>query len=215
MHNSESKSETSFNLLMPLALLIVLLIVPFSINALMHMLASKKLTNPIIMKIPFDSTTITIPSKVKQYESFEVALNLDTKQLSKFLNEIVATASEGTAIQGITGVVSPVMKAEVISEDLKLDKSGQQEPLSTYLSTANWRWWITPESSGAHSLKFQLHLSTSHNGQQSSKVLNFAEANFLVESNLTEWINRHGLWIALLLIAPAIIVWKLRHHQSK
>lgn len=215
MHNSESESGINLNLFMPIALLIVLLIVPFSINALMHMLAAKRLQSPLIMKIPFDSTTISIPSSVKQYESFEIALTLDTKQLSRFLNEIVSTASEGTSIQGITGTVHPNMKAEVISEVFKFDKLGPQEPISSYNDTAKWRWLVTPESSGTHGLKFQLHLTTQYNGQQLSKTLDFAEANFAVQSNLSEWLNRNGLWIALLLTISGAVIWKFRHRHAK
>src|SRR5687768_11708127 len=107
MRNSEQESGINFNLIMPVALLVVLLIVPFSINSFVHMLSTKKQFTPVIMKLPVESATITIPSVAKQYESFEVSLNLETKQLAKFLNEIVATASEGTSIQGIVGVVSP------------------------------------------------------------------------------------------------------------
>lgn len=175
------------------------------------MLAAKRLHSPLVMKIPFDSTTITIPADVKQYEPFEVALNLDTKQLAKFLNEIVAAAAEGTSIQGIAGEVSSSMKAEVISEGFKPDKLGPQESPSIKYGVANWRWLMTPDSSGAQHLKFRLHLTTQHNGQQVSRVLDFAEANFVVQANLSEWFNRNGLWIAVLLLIPTVLVWKFRY----
>lgn len=214
MRNSESESGNNFNLLLPVALLVVLLIVPFSINALMHMLAAKRLNSPLIMKIPFDSTTISIPEKVKQYQNFEVALNLDTNQLAKFLNEIVSTAAEGTSIQGIVGTVSSNIKAEVASEAFKIDKLGPQEPSSAFSNNAKWRWLITPESSGSHSLKIQLHLSTQHDGKQISRVLDFAEANFVVESDLSEWFSRNALWVMLFLAAPVLIIWRLRQRHA-
>ncbi len=116
MRDSEPQSGLNFNFIVPIAMLVVLLLVPFSFNALMHMLMSKKHVNPVIMKLPVDSTAITIPPAVKQYESFEVTLNLETKHLAKFVNELVATASEGTGIQGISGVVSPDMKAEIAGD---------------------------------------------------------------------------------------------------
>lgn len=215
MRNSEPGSGLNFNLLMPAALLVVLLIVPFSINSFMHMLSAKKPFNPVIMKLPVDSTAITIPSTVKQYESFEVALNLETKQLSKFLNEIVAMASEGTSIQGITGVVSPNMKAEIVGEDFEIDKQGPQEQSSAYSGTAHWRWRVTPESSGSHGLKFQLHLLTQNAGQQNTKILDLAEARFSVQSNPMEWIKRYGLWIALLLFTPIAIILGLRRRHAQ
>jgi hypothetical protein len=202
MHNQEPESGLNFNLIMPAALLLVLLIVPFSINSFMHLFSVKKQLSPLIMKIPVDSAAITIPSQVKQYESFEVALNLETKQLSKFLNEIVSMASEGTAIQGIVGMVSPNMKAEIVGEDFIIDKQGSQEQLSTYNGATHWRWRVTPESSGTQVLKFHLHLLTHHNAQQHTKVLDLAEASFSVQANPSEWFKRHWLWIVLLLLVP-------------
>lgn len=202
MRNQEPESGLNFNLIMPAALLLVLLIVPFSINSFMHLLSVKKQLNPLIMKIPVDSAAITIPSQVKQYESFEVALNLETKQLSNFLNEIVSMASEGTAIQGIVGMVSPNMKAEIVGEGFIIDKQGPQEQLSTYNGATHWRWRIMPESSGTRILKFQLYLLTHHNAQQQTKVLDLAEASFSVQSNPSEWFKRHWLWIVPLLLVP-------------
>lgn len=124
MRHSEPESGLNFNLIMLIALLAVLLIVPFSINALMHMLSAKREFNPVLMKLPIDSAAITIPSAVKQYEGFEVSLNLETKHLARFLNEIAATASDGTSIQGISGVVSPRMKAEVVGATFGGDAIG-------------------------------------------------------------------------------------------
>lgn len=215
MRSSESESGLNFNLIMPAALLLVLLVVPFSVNSFMHMLSAKKHFNTLMMKIPIDSNAITIPSAVKQYEPFDVTLNLETKQLSKFLNEIVATASEGTAIQGIVGVVSPNMKAEIAGEDFTIDKQGPQEQLSAYGGRADWRWRVTPESSGSHGLKIQLHLLTQHSGQQNTKVLDLAEASFSVQANPSEWFKRNGLWIALLLLVPVAIIFRLRHRYAR
>lgn len=215
MRNSESESGLNFNLIMPIALLAVLLVVPFSINALMHMLSAKRQFNPVIMKLPVDSTAITIPSSVKQYEPFDVALNLETRQLAKFLNEIVASASEGTSLQGITGVVSPNMKAEIAGATFEIDRLGPQDPLSGYGGTASWRWRVTPESSGEQVLKFQLHLSTQDNARPDTKILGLAEASFSVQANLSEWIKRNGLWIALLLSVPAAIIFALKRRHAR
>lgn len=215
MRNPEPESGLNFNLLIPAALLLVFLVVPFSVNSFMHMFSAKKQFNTLMMKIPIDSTAITIPSMVKQYEPFEVTLNLEMKQLSRFLNEIVATASEGTAIQGLVGVVSPNMKAGITGEDFETDKQGPQEPLSTYRGTANWRWHVTPESSGSQVLKFQLHLLTQNNGQQNIQILDLAEANFSVQTNPSEWFKRNGLWIALLLLASITIFFGLRRRYAR
>lgn len=214
MRNSESESGLNFNLIMPIALLAVLLIVPFSINALMHMLSAKRQFNPVIMKLPVDSTAITIPSSVKQYEPFDVALNLETGQLSKFLNEIVASASEGTSLQGITGVVSPNMKAEIVGATFEIDRLGPQDP-SGYGGTASWRWRVTPESSGEQVIKFQLHLATQDNARPDTKILGLAEASFSVQANLSEWIKRNGLWIALLLSVSVAIIFALKRRYAR
>jgi len=216
MRKSEPESGLNFNLIMPAALLLVLLVVPFSVNSFMHMFSAKKqFINTLMMKIPIDSAVITIPATVKQYEPFDVALNLETKKLARLLNEIVSIASEGTAIQGITGVVSPDMKAEIAGEDFEIDKQGPQEQLSAYRGTANWRWRVTPESSGSHDLKFQLHLLTQNNGQQNTKVLDLAEASFSVQANPSEWFKRHWLWVVSLLLVPAAIIFGLRRRHVR
>lgn len=215
MRNTEPESGLNFNLLMPAALLLVLLVVPFSINSFMHFMSGKRQFNPVIMKLPVDNTAITIPSSVKQYEPFEVALNLETKQLAKFLNEIIATASAGTSIQGITGVVSPNMKVEIAGEDFQIDRPGPQDPGSGYGGAASWRWRVVPESSGAQDLKFQLHLLTQNAGQQNTKILDLAEASFSVQANPSEWLKRNWLWIALLLLAPIAMILGLRRRYAR
>ncbi len=215
MRKSEPESGLNFNLIMPAALLLVLLVVPFSVNSFMHMFSAKKqFINTLMMKIPIDSAAITIPATVKQYESFDVALNLETKQFARLLNEIVSMSSEGTEIQGIVGVVSPDMKAEIAGEDFEIDKRGPQEQLSAYRGTANWRWRVTSESSGSQDLKFQLHLLTQNNGQQSTKILDLAEASFSVQANPTEWFKRHWFWVVSLLLVPAAIIFGLRQRHA-
>ncbi|MDE2388078.1 MAG: hypothetical protein KGN35_03170 [Betaproteobacteria bacterium] len=215
MRNSEPGSGLNFNLIMPIAMLAVLLIVPFSFNALMHMLMSKKHANPVIMKLPVDSTAITIPAAVKQYESFEVTLNLETKHLAKFVNELVATASEGTGIQGIGGLVSPNMKAEIAGDDFEIDRLGPQEPLSELKGISSWHWRVTPQSSGEQELSFQLHLLTQNNAQTGTKVLDLAEAHFSVQSNMMEWIKRNGIWVIVLLSAVVAVLYGLRRYYAR
>lgn len=215
MRDSEPQSGLNFNFIVPIAMLVVLLLVPFSFNALMHMLMSKKHVNPVIMKLPVDSTVITIPSAVKQYESFEVTLNLETKHLAKFVNELVATASEGTGIQGISGVVSPDMKAEIAGDGFEIDRLGPQEPLSGYKGISSWRWRVTPQSSGEQELSFQLHLLTQNNAQTDTKVLGLAEAHVSVQSNTMEWVKRNGLLVTVLLSALAAVLYGLRRRYMR
>ncbi|PSJ17812.1 hypothetical protein [Nitrosomonas supralitoralis] len=215
MHHSEPESGLNFNLIMLIALLAVLLIVPFSINALMHMLSAKRPLNAVIMKLPTDSTAITIPPTVKQYEGFEITLNLETKHLARFLSEIVATASEGTSIQGINGAVSPNMKAEIIGATFEIDRNGPQGPNSDYGSTAKWRWWVTANSSGEQVLKFRLHLLAQNSAQTNAKILDLAEANFSVQANPIEWVKRNGIWVVLLLSVTVAILYGLRRRYLR
>lgn len=214
MRDPEPETGLNFNLLMPFALLAVLLVVPFSINSFMHSLAgSKRLANPVVMSIPIDVTAITLPAEVKQFESFEVALNLSTKHLAKFLNEIVSISSEGTSIQGITGVVSPSMKAEIAGEHFTIDKQGPQEQLHVYSDISRWTWRVTPESSGKQELTFHLHLLTQHNGEQHLKIIDLADASLIVQANPSEWLKRHWIWITLLAMLP-VAAWIFRQRYT-
>ena len=214
MRDTEPETGLNFNLLMPFALLAVLLVVPFSINAFMHSLAgSKRLSNPVVMRIPIDITAITLPAEIKQFETFEVTLNLSTKNLANFLNEIVSISSEGTSIQGITGVVSPSMKAEIAGEHFTIEKQGPQEQLHVYNDITRWTWRVTPESSGKQELTFHLHLLTQHNGEQHLKVVDLADANLIVQANPSEWLKRHWGWIALLAVLP-IAGWVFRRRHA-
>ncbi|MBL8496765.1 hypothetical protein ABF87_00715 [Nitrosomonas sp. JL21] len=216
MRNSEPESSgLNFNLIMPAALLLVLLIVPFSINSFLHFMSGKRPSNPVVMKLPVDSAVVTMPSSARQYESFDVALNLETKHLVKFLNELITTASEGTSILGITGVIAPNMRAEILGEDFEIDRTGPLDPVSVYGGTASWRWRVTPESSGDQVLKFQLHLLTKDDAQVGAKILELAEANVDIQSNWSEGLKRHWYWIVLLLLVPLAIFVRLRRHAAQ
>ncbi|MDH5480729.1 MAG: hypothetical protein OEX11_08220 [Nitrosomonas sp.] len=205
-----NKKDLSFDLMMPAALLLVLLMVPFSINTMMHYVSKSKQFHPLIMKIPIDSSGIIIPSEVKQYEGFKVSLNLKTQQLADFINEMVSIASEGTAIQSITGEVSPNMRAEIVGEDFLIDNPGPQDQLYGYDGLTEWSWHVIPESSGKQVLNFRLHLLTHDNGQQNIKVVDLAEASFLVESSPLEWLARNWLWIILVALIPLTLLKILR-----
>ncbi len=210
--NEDVKKDFGFNLLMPVALLLVLLVVPFSINTFMHYVAKSNQFNPLIMKIPIDHEGITIPETVKQYEGFEVSLNLDTQHLADLLNRIVSMAAEGTSIQGIAGEVSPNMRAEVVGEGFVVDNPGPQEQLYNYNNATSWTWYVMPESSGDHTLSIRLHLMTHGNGQQELKVVDLAQASFSVKASPLEWLKRHMIWIILIAAIPAaFVVYKRRY----
>ncbi len=208
----DNKNNLNFNLLMPAAMLLVLLMVPFSINTLMHFLAAKnQFANPLIMKIPVDSSAITIPSELTQYESFEISLNLDTRQLAGFLNEIVSTASEGASVQGVVGEVSPNMRAEITGKSFRTDHPGPQEQLYIFNDVTRWTWHVVPESSGIQKLTFRLHLMTYNGSQQGLKIVDLAEANLSVQANPSQWLLHNWGWIILLLLIPAGWIIKRRY----
>lgn len=215
MREPDRESGLDINLIVPIALLAVLLIVPFSINSLLHFFTVKQQVTPVIMKIPVDSSAITFPSQAKQYESFEVSLSLQTKQLAKFINEIVSTASEGTSYQGIVGHVSARMKAEIVGDNWTIDRENEQEPVSSYQGLSNWRWRVIPESSGNQELVFYLHLSIQDGARLSSKTIDLAEANFLVEANWSEWLKRNGIWIGIILTIAFTVAFQWRRYRSK
>jgi len=215
VHEPGRESGLNINLIVPIALLAVLLIVPFSINSLLHFFTVKQQVTPVIMKIPVDSSAITLPLQAKQYESFEVSLDLQTGQLAKFINEIVSTASEGTSYQGIVGRVSTRMKAEIVGDNWRIDREGELEPVSSYQGSSNWRWRVTPESSGNQELAFYLHLSIQDGTRLSSKTIDLAEANFLVEANWSEWLKRNGIWVVIILTIALTVAFQWHRYRSR
>ena len=208
--SEDPKKVFTFNLLMPAALLLVLLMVPFSINTFMHYVSKNNQFNPLIMRIPIDSAGIVIPPEVKQYEGFEVSLDLDTNHLANLLSEMVAMATEGTAIQGISGEVSPNMRAEIVGDNFTIDNAGPQEQLYGYEGQTQWSWYVVPESSGDQMFTFRLHLLTHNNGRQELKVVDLAQASFAVERNTSEWLKRNWIWLVLIAMIP-FAYWKLKH----
>ncbi len=209
----DPKKVFTFNLLMPAALLVVLLVVPVSINTFMHYVSNKNQFNPLIMRIPIDNAGIVIPPEVKQYEGFEVSLDLDTAHLANLLSEMVSIAAEGTAIQGINGEVSPNMRAEIVGKNFAIDNPGPQEQLYGYEGQTQWSWYVVPESSGNQMLTFRLHLLTHNNGQQELKVVDLAEASFSVERNSSEWLKRNWIWLVLIAMLPFAFR-KLKHRYA-
>ncbi len=215
MRDSGRESGLNINLIVPIALLAVLLIVPFSINSLLHFFTVKRQFTPVIMKIPVDSSAINLSHQAKQYESFEVSLNLQTEQLAKFINEIVSTAAEGTSYQGIVGHVSTRMKAEIAGDNWIIDLENEQEPISSYRGSSNWRWRVTPTSSGNQELAFYLHLSIQDGNRLNNKTIDLAEANFLVEANWSEWFKRNGIWASIILTIATIVAFRWHRHRIR
>ncbi|MBA2483260.1 MAG: hypothetical protein H0V39_02340 [Nitrosomonas sp.] len=160
-----------------------------------------------------DSSAFTVPTEVRQYEGFEVSMHLATRKLADLINKIGAMSTEGTGIQGITGKVSPEMKAEIVGEDFIIENQGPQEQLYMMDDETHWTWYVIAESSGTHKIKFRLHVHTYAEGKDTPVIIDVAEANVNVEGNFAGWMARNWWWMALLLIIP--IVGLLRWRYSR
>lgn len=209
------ESSTNTSLLMPVALLLVLLVIPFSINSFMHMLAKKnQFVYPVIMKIPLDSNVINAPTEVRQYESFDVDLRINTQMLAEFINDIVAISSEGTSIQGITGFISPSMKAEITGEGFRIENPGPQNQSYGLHEATHWKWQVIPESSGVQTIKFRMHVTAIDHDHQNTYAIELAEANIVVDSDAAMWVV-HNWWVFVLPGLALFVGWKvLRRYNA-
>jgi hypothetical protein len=209
------KSGSNITIIMPIAFLLVLLIVPFTMNYLSHLMTvARESAIPLVMKLPVvDSSAFTVPKKVRQYEGFEVSMHLATKKLADLINKIGEMTTEGTGVQGITGKVSPEMQAEIIGDGLIVENRGPQEQLYVMDDETHWTWNVFPESSGNHKIKFRLHLHVYEDGKDTPTIVDVADANVNVQGNLSGWVARNWGWMALLFILP-IVVWQVKRRYS-
>lgn len=211
MNHSTNETEEGFGskLILPAALLLVLLFVPFSINYFMHAVsADKHRSIPLVMKLPVDHSAIITPAEVKQYEGFEVSLRIDTARLAGLINEIQRISTGGANIQGISGTISPEMKAEITGEGFTINNKGPQEQLYLLDGKTHWTWHLTPESSGRNLLKFHLHLLTYDDGKTVPMVVDVADVNIVAMPNPSVWMARNWGWAAAFLIL-VIVGWRL------
>ena len=205
------KSGSNLTIIMPAAILLVLLIVPFTMNYLSHLMTvARESAIPLIIKFPVvDSSAFTVPPKVRQYEGFEVSMHLATKKLADLINKIGEMTTEGTGVHGITGKVSPEMKAEIIGDGLIVENRGAQEQLYVMDDETHWTWNVFPESSGNHKIKFRLHLHVYEDGKDTPTIVDVADANVNVQGNLSGWIARNWGWMVLLFMLP-IVGWQVK-----
>lgn len=207
------KFRFSFNMLIP-ALLAALLFIPFLINSLAHYVYGQKSFPPIIMmKLPVESTAVTLPNEVVQFIPFDITLQLDTEALARRLNDTIARSPHGVAMQGIAGKVHTSMQAEIIGDRFSIDNPGPQAQLFADQSGTLWSWKITPTAPNRHALAIRLHLITTDNGRESQKVVDIAEIQTFAQKNPTEWMKRYGIWFVAAGIL-AIGLWR-RMRRSK
>ena len=215
MSHPEKETEEGIGskLILPGAVLLVALFIPFSINYFMHIVSADKLRSiPLVMKLPVDNSAIITPTEVKQYEGFEVSLRIDTTRLAGLINEVQRISTGGANMQGISGTISPDMKAEITGESFIINNEGPQEQLYLLDGKTHWTWYLTPESSGRNMLKFHLHLLTYDDGKTVPMVVDVADVNIVAMPNPSIWMARNWGWLAVFLIL-AIVGWRLLNNH--
>lgn len=210
-----SKIKISFEMILP-ALLIILLLIPYTLNRIGHSLYGIKQFPPVIMmKLPVDHSAVDLPSAVKELQSFNVALELDTKELIKRTNDIIGKSTYGTGLQGLTGQVLPGMMAEIAGAHFQIDHPGPHTELFSNNRQTLWTWSVIPQKTGRQSLKLLLHLETTDGGQQAKKVVELAEIQIYVENNPEEWLKQNAWWMILISIALGYLLVKYRFFSKK
>lgn len=205
MSHPEKEEGLGSKLIIPSAVLIVALFIPFSINYFMHVVSADRLRSiPLVMKLPVDNSAIITPAEVKQYESFEVSLRIDTDRLAGLINEVQRISTGGANIQGISGAISPEMKAEITGGSFTINNEGPQEQLYLLDGKTHWTWHLTPESSGRNLLKFHLHLLTYDDGKTVPMVVDVADVNIVATPNPSVWMTRNWGWVAAFLILAIV-----------
>ena len=208
MSHPEKEEGLGSKLIVPAALFLVLLIVPFSINYFMHVIsADKQRSIPLVMKLPVDNSAIVTPAEVKQYEGFEVSLRIDTTRLAGLINEVQRISTGGANMQGISGTISPEMKAEITGENFTINHEGPQEQLYILDGKTHWTWYLTPESSGRNMLKFHLHLLTYDDGKSVPMIVDVADVNIVATPNPSVWMSRNWGWLVAFFIL-VIVGWR-------
>ncbi len=203
------RSSVNTSFVMPAALLLVLLVIPFSINSFLHILASKnEYVYPVIMKIPLDTIAVTAPAEAAQFEDFEIKLSVNTDQLAEVINEIVSISSTNATLQGITSYISPSMQAEITGENFVIDNPGPQKAPHLFNDATEWTWHVTPHSSGTQKIKIKMHVTSTERDQQNIKVIELAEVNVVVDSNSLLWAV-YNWWILILITLALFGGWKI------
>lgn len=201
------KFAINFNMLLP-AILAALLFIPYTLNFLAHAMVGEKQFPPLIMmKLPVESTAVTLPAEVVQFTPFDITLQLDSEALAKRINDIVINSPNGVAMQGISGKVLSGMQAEIVGNGFHIDNPGPQVQLFSTRGRTLWSWKIMPLSPNRQALTLQLHLRAIDGGQESQQIVDLAEIQTFVQKNSAEWMKRYGIWfIAAGLLAIGILV---------
>lgn len=202
------KRDAPFNLVLP-SLIAAILLVPFVMNFLAHAWFGEKHFPPLVMmKLPADSSLITLPREVKQFKPFEITLRLDTKELALRINDIVKKSLPGTELQGIHGEVFPEMRAEVVGDTFSIDPPEPQIQLFSNQRESHWSWVVTPEREGRHELSLKLYLQTTETTTEHSQIADLAKIQLFVKKNPQAWMRTYGIWYTILILLVAGWYWR-------
>lgn len=205
------KKDVRFSMVFP-ALLVAVLFVPFVMNFLAHAWYGEKHFPPLIMmKLPADSSTISLPREIKQYKPFEITLQLNTRELAQRINDVVKKSYPGTELQNIRSEVFPEMRVGIAGDAFSIDPPEPQMQLfSGQGEMSRWSWIVTPEKTRRHSLSIELYLQTAETTREHPQVADLAKIQVFVQENPEAWIRTYSIWYALFTLLVAGWWWKKR-----
>ncbi|MCC6916627.1 hypothetical protein [Nitrosomonas sp.] len=205
------RKAVRFNIVLPV-LLAAILFVPFVMNFLGHAWFGQKHFPPLtMMKLPANSSIISLPQEVRQYSPFEIRLRLNTKELAQRINDIVKKSLPGTEPQGIYGEVFPEMRAGIAGDDVfSIDPPEPQIQLVDSRGETDWSWIVTPEKTGRYKLLLKLYLQTSETVREQPQAVDLAVIQLFVQKNPDAWIRTYGIGYAALILLVAGWWWKKR-----
>ncbi len=205
------KKDVRFSIVFP-ALLAAVLFVPFVMNFLAHAWYGEKHFPPLtMMKLPADSSVISLPKEIKQYQPFEITLQLNTRKLAQRINDIVNKSHPGTEPQGIRSEVFPEMRAGIAGDAFSIDPPEPQMQLfSGQGEMSRWSWIITPEKTGRYHLSIELYLQTAETIHEHLQIADLAEIQLFVQENPESWMRTYGIWYAIFILLAAAWWWRKR-----
>ncbi|MXS85168.1 hypothetical protein ABO04_04365 [Nitrosomonas sp. HPC101] len=202
------KKDAPFSMVFP-ALIAIVLVVPFVMNFLAHAWLGEKRFPPLVMmKLPADSSIITLPQEIKQFKPFEVTLRLDTKALALRISDVVRKSLPGTELQNIHGEVFPEMRAGIMGDTFSIDPPEPQIQLFSGEKETHWSWIVTPEKEGHYALSLKLYLQTTETTREHPQIVDLAEIQLFVKKNSEAWMRTYGIWYAVPMALIAGWWWK-------
>ncbi|BBL35919.1 hypothetical protein Nstercoris_02198 [Nitrosomonas stercoris] len=193
------------------SLLAAVLFIPFGMNLLGHALYGERYFPPLIkMKLPADSSAISLPEEINRSVPFEMVLHVDTKELAQRMNDIANESLPGMAPQGVHGQVFPEMRAELTGSTFTIDPPEPQAQLFSNRDETHWSWTVTPEREGHRQLSVQLYLQTTETTAEQPKVVNLAEIQVFVKKGVLSWLWTYGIWVGTFILLVAGWWWVKR-----